>query len=47
MAVGVGKNTRYLLVGDALGYKKIEKADELGVDIIEEDEVMSLINEYL
>lgn len=45
--VGVGKNTRYSLVGDAHGYKKIEKTDELGVDIIEEDEVMSLISEYL
>lgn len=45
--VSVGKNTRFLLVGDAPGYKKIEKAEELGVDIIEEDEVMRLIGEYL
>jgi DNA polymerase III epsilon subunit-like protein len=45
--VGVGKNTRFLLVGDVPGYKKIEKAEELGVDIIEEDEVMNLISEYL
>lgn len=45
--LAVGKNTRYLLVGSAPGDKKIEKAEELGVDIIEEDEVMSLIGEYL
>lgn len=45
--LAVGKNTRYLLVGSAPGDKKIEKAEELGVDIIEEDEVMSLISEYL
>lgn len=45
--VSVGKNTKFLLVGDAPGYKKIEKAEELGVDIIEEDEVMRLISEYL
>lgn len=43
--LAVGKNTRYLLVGSAPGDKKIEKAEELGVDIIEEDEVMSLITE--
>lgn len=45
--VGVGKNTKYLLVGDAPGYKKIEKAEELGVDIIEEDKVMNIISKYL
>lgn len=45
--LAVGKNTRYLLVGSAPGDKKIEKAEELGVDIIEEDEVMSIISEYL
>lgn len=45
--LAVGKNTRYLLVGSAPGDKKIEKAEELGVDIIEEDEVMSLIGDYL
>jgi DNA ligase (NAD+) len=40
---GISKKTHYLLLGDDAGPSKLEKAKELGVKMITEDEFLTLI----
>lgn len=40
---GVSKNTDYLVAGEKMGPSKLEKAQKLGVKIISEDELISML----
>ena len=40
----VSKNTNYFLAGEKVGPKKLEKVQKLGIQIISEDEFISLID---
>jgi len=41
----ISKKTDYLLAGDKIGPSKLEKANKLGVKIINEDEFIAMLNE--
>ncbi len=41
----ISKNTDYLVAGDKMGPAKLQKATDLGVQIISEDEFIALLNE--
>lgn len=43
LSSGVSKNTDYLVAGDKMGPSKLEKANKLGVKIISEDDLISMI----
>ncbi len=40
----VRKGTTYLVVGEKVGATKIQKAEDLGIQIIDEQELMDLLN---
>tara|TARA_R110002050_G_scaffold208996_1_gene345063 strand:- start:116 stop:631 length:516 start_codon:yes stop_codon:yes gene_type:complete len=43
---GVAKSTKYLIVGDSAGPKKLDLADELGVTIIYQEELSDYFEDY-
>jgi DNA ligase (NAD+) len=44
----VSKNTNYILAGDNMGPSKREKAEQLGIEIINEEQFLNMIeNEKL
>ncbi|HAX97219.1 MAG TPA: DNA ligase (NAD(+)) LigA, partial [Prolixibacteraceae bacterium] len=40
----ISKNTSYVLAGDNMGPSKLEKAQKLGIPIINEDEFLNMIH---
>ena len=41
----ISKNTSFILAGDNMGPAKLEKANKLGIKIINEDEFLQMIDE--